>query len=185
MIPSFSSLFRRCVDTPWNTEYLLTISCMKIDNFKWRSFQMEMTGISTSLFRTMMSNVKGDHRKKRRSRSLQPVRLPQGLMHPRGQEGGLSMKYFLEDGLRVIIFEYLTFLEMLKQVMFQMSYNYCLFLSRWEGSRRKEIFMHESSVNLPPLGAVPELSSCATGLKFKYVAVTVFATLLALTLWNA
>ena len=45
--------------------------------------------------------------------------------------------------------------------------------------------MHESSVNLPPLGSVPEHISCATGLKFKYVAVTVFATLLALTLWNA
>ena len=70
---------------------------------------MEMTGISTSLFRTMMSNVKGDHRKKRRSRSLQPVSPPQGLMHPRGQEGGLSMKYFLEDGLRVIIYEYFDF----------------------------------------------------------------------------
>ena len=34
---------------------------------------MEMTGISTSLFRTMMSNVKGDHRKKRKSRSLHRV----------------------------------------------------------------------------------------------------------------
>ena len=35
----------------------------------------------------------------------------------------------------------------------------------------------ESLVNLPPLGASLELISCATGLKFEYVAVTVFGTL--------
>ena len=34
--------------------------------------------------------------------------------------------------------------------------------------------MQELSSNLPPLVASPELISCATGLKFEYVAVTVF-----------
>ena len=38
--------------------------------------------------------------------------------------------------------------------------------------------MHELSSNLPPLRAPPELISCATGLKFEYVAVTLFGTLL-------
>ena len=45
--------------------------------------------------------------------------------------------------------------------------------------------MHKSSVNLPPFGASTELFSCATRLKFKYLAVTVFGTLLALTLWKS
>ena len=34
----------------------------------------------------------------------------------------------------------------------------------------------ELSANLPPLGASPELTSCATWLKFKYVGVTVFSS---------
>ena len=41
--------------------------------------------------------------------------------------------------------------------------------------------MQESSVNLPPLGASTEPISCANGLKFKTVAVTVYGTLLSLT----
>ena len=35
--------------------------------------------------------------------------------------------------------------------------------------------------NLPPLGALTELISCANGLKFKTVAVTAYGTLLSLT----
>ena len=41
--------------------------------------------------------------------------------------------------------------------------------------------MQESSVNLPPLVASTQLISCANGLKFKTVAVTVYGTLLSLT----
>ena len=41
--------------------------------------------------------------------------------------------------------------------------------------------MQESSVTLPPLGASTELISCANGLKFNTVAVTVYETLLSLT----
>ena len=39
--------------------------------------------------------------------------------------------------------------------------------------------MQELSLNLPPSVASTEFVSCANGLKFKYVAVTVYATLLA------
>ena len=66
---------------------------------------MEMTGISTSLFRTMMSNVKGDHRKKRRSRSLRTVSPPYA---PPWSRRRTVNEIFPGSGLRVIIFEYLT-----------------------------------------------------------------------------
>ena len=90
MLPTFSSLFQEM--RRYTVKYWIStdIFCVKIDNFKWKSFQMEVTGISTSLFRTVLSNVKGDHRKKRRSRSMQPA--CHRLLHPRGQEGGPSMK---------------------------------------------------------------------------------------------
>ena len=37
--------------------------------------------------------------------------------------------------------------------------------------------MQDISWNLPPLGTPPELISCATGLRFEYVGVTIISAL--------
>ena len=58
-----------------------------------------------------------------------------------------------------------------------------LYITAWEG-KRKEISMQESSVSLLTLDSCTELISCATGLRFEYVAVTICAIHFGFDLWR-